>query len=93
MKRLFGLLLIAIMLPGGCVSGDGANLNVQHVPVYLDRPVACVPADKIPARPGALPARPADARQGEAVAVAKVREWEGYGDHADPLLRACAKQP
>lgn len=93
MKRLLALPLIVIMLPGGCVSGDGAHLNVQHEPVYLDRPVACVPAGNIPTKPGALPPRPRDARQGEAVAVAKVREWEGYGDHADPLLQACAKQP
>ena len=93
MKRVLAIPFLAVMLQGGCVAGDDAALNVQHDPVYIDRPVACVKAEDVPVKPGALPARPSDARQGEAIALSKVREWEGYGDHAGPLLQACAKKP
>jgi hypothetical protein len=90
MKRL--ILLPAVLALCAC-GADDAHLNVQHDPVYIDHPVACVKPADVPTKPAALPPRPADARQGEAIAVSKVREWEGYGDHADPLLRACTADP
>lgn len=93
MKRLLAIPLLAIMLPGGCVQGDDAHLNVVHDPVYIDRPVACVPAAKIPAPPAKLGKRPDDTRAAALLAFSKVNEWEGYGEHADPLLKACAKAP
>jgi hypothetical protein len=93
MKRLLILPFVAVMLQGGCVAGDQAVPNVQYKPVAVDHPVPCVPADKKPVMPLPLGSRPADARQASALLLAKVREWEGYGDHAQPLLDACTKLP
>jgi hypothetical protein len=81
------------MLSLAACAGDQGVPNVQYKTVYLDHPVPCVPADQKPTRPGPLGEKPADARQGEAKALAKVREWEGYGDHAQPLLDACTQSP
>lgn len=89
--RLAGPVAMAVMLQGGCVSTDQAVPNVSYKPVMIDHPVPCVPADKKPIKPGPLGAHPGDARPGEALALAKVREWEIYGDHAQPLLDACAE--
>ena len=91
LKRLLSLPVIAIMLPGGCVSGDDAVPNVQYKPVLVDHPVPCVPADQKPTPPAPLGPKPDDARQGEAMLLAKVQELFGYVDHAQPLLDACTR--
>ena len=82
-----------ITLLNACAAPHAAvpSLNVQTQTVYVDRPVPCVQAADVPAPPAALPPRPADARAALDIALAKVIEWTGYGEKADPLLRSCAK--
>jgi hypothetical protein len=90
-RRLLALAVVSVMLPGGCVAGDQGVPNVQYEKVTIDHPVPCVPTDKKPTLPTALGPKPADARQGEAMLLAKLQEWLSYGDHAQPLLDACTK--
>jgi hypothetical protein len=81
---------IAVMTQGGCVAADQAPPQIEYRTVLVDHPVACVNEVDIFARPAPLGANPHDARLGEPIALAKVREWERYGDHNDPKLHACA---
>ena len=87
------VVLAAMIALAACAAPHAAapSLNVQTQTVYIDRPVLCVKAADVPPPPAALPPRPADARAALDLALAKVIEWSGYGEKADPLLRACSK--
>lgn len=77
----------SLILLSACASKPA--IEVRTVEVLKPVPVACVAAVDIPERPGPLPPRPEDARQALDLAVAKVLEWQGYGERASAVLAGC----
>lgn len=91
MKHICLAPLASMLALAACATTGHPSLNVQTQTVYLDRPVPCVKASDVPARPQTLPPRPSDARAALDMALAFVIAWQRYGDKVDPLLKACAK--
>lgn len=81
--------LILILLLAGCSSTKPA-VEVRTVEVPVIRVEKCVETAKVPRKPGALGKRPTVIRAAVDTLLAKVREWELYGDRADVVLRGCA---
>ena len=79
----------SLILLSACASKPA--IEVRTVRVEVPVPVACIAVADVPERPGPLPPRPEDARQALDLAVAKVLEWQGYGEKADAVLRGCTE--
>jgi hypothetical protein len=87
MKRLIALPLFAL---AACATKPTPGIEVRTVEVPVIRVEKCLSPGDIPAKPKALPPRPKSAGGALDVAVAKVLEWEIYGDKAEAVLKGCA---
>jgi hypothetical protein len=85
MKRI----ILAALLVSGCATKPPA-VEVRTVQVPVIRVERCLAVADVPRKPGALPKRPKDIRAALDVALAKVLEWQGYGERTDAVLRGCA---
>lgn len=89
MKYLVLLLLVAL---AACASTRQPAVQIETVEVPVIRVETCVEPEIIPNRPDPLPKRPASLSSALDLAYAKVREWMGYGELADPIMRGCARR-
>jgi hypothetical protein len=89
---IVGIILLALML---AACGDAHPATPSDRIVYVDRPVAVQPikASDIPPLPAQLGPRPADARDGEAVALAGRCDAIAFVIKAWPLLLVAAGLP
>jgi hypothetical protein len=82
-------IVILTLLAAGCAHKEPA-MQVRTVEVPVLRVEKCVAAGDVPRRPAALPKRPKSISAALDLAVAKVLEWQSYGDRADAVLKGCA---
>lgn len=83
--------LIAVALLTGCATAKEPGVEVRTVETVVTRVEHCVAEKDIPKRPSALPRRSTnDARVLADILLAKVRQWELFGDRADAVLKGCA---
>ena len=81
--------IILCLALAGCASAPPA-VDVRTVRVPVVRVEKCLAPADVPKRPGALPKRPSTISAALDVAVAKILEWQNYGDRADAVLKGCA---
>ena len=81
---------IAAALLAGCAGKAPPAVEVRTVEVPVVRVEKCIAKRDIPTKPGPLPKRPKAISQALDVAVAKVLEWQSYGDRADAVMKGCA---
>lgn len=86
MKRL--VVIIAALVLTGCAH---KAVQVRTVEVPVIRVTKCLAEQDIPSRPSDLGKRStSNARILADLLLAKVRQWEAYGDKADAVLKGCA---
>lgn len=86
MKRV---VMLAFVL-AGCAGKPPPAVDVRTVEVPVVRVEKCLEVADLPRRPAALPKRPATIGAALDVAVAKILEWQTYGDRADAVMKGCA---
>lgn len=85
------LAIIAVVALAGCASPKEPGIEIRTVETVVTRVEKCIDPADVPKRPSALPRRPSsDARVLADLLLSKVRQWESYGEKADPVLRGCA---
>lgn len=88
MKKLS--IIVAISL-AGCGTPKQPGIEIRTVETVVTRVEKCIDPTDVPKKPAALPRRPSsDARVLADLLLSKVRQWENYGDKADPVLKGCA---
>lgn len=78
-----------IVALAGCATKPPA-VEVRTVQAPVIRVEKCVSPSDVPKRPDPLPKRPATISAALDIAVAKVLEWQIYGDRASAVLKGCA---
>lgn len=81
---------IALLALAGCAGKPLPAVEVRTVEVPVLRVEKCIAKADVPAKPAALPKRPQAIGKALDVAVAKVLEWQTYGDRADAVMKGCA---
>lgn len=84
-----GILLgITSLLLVGCSTTPGIEVRTVKVPVLSVE--KCIQKKDIPAKPSDLEEMPFNLEVVARLALAKVAEWQAYGNKVDPVLKGCA---
>lgn len=78
----------SLLLLGGCTTTPGIRVERVEVPIVTVE--KCIQKKDIPAKPSSLEKMPFSLEVATRLSLAKLAEWQAYGNKVDPILKGCA---